>query len=115
MDKSLKQEPHGTLQAVNVTVETRPITRARCNASELLEDSGKRRQIINQELNLHLLSDSLFSEQQKLRQVLDWTHNFLSSDLGAHQEFCRADSFISADEDHRATETKQTPALYCRR
>lgn len=124
MDKSWKQEPQGTFQAVNLNRETLPLTRAGRKASELLEDSGKCRQIIKQELNLHLLSDSLFSEQQKLRHVLDWTHSFLSSDSEVHHEFCRADSLILADEDQRVTETKSpayklTPAsgyhhpVYC--
>ncbi|XP_028434943.1 F-box/LRR-repeat protein 7 [Perca flavescens] len=90
-------------------METHPITRAGRTVSELLEDSGNCRWIINQELNLHLLSDSLFSEQQKLRHVLDWAQRFLSSGSEVHHEFCRADSLTLADEERRNTQ-KKSPA-----
>lgn len=97
MDASKKHEPQ-TFQAANPTTETHPVTRVGRTVSDLLGESGNCRQIINQELNLHLLSDSLFSEQQKLRHVLDWAHSFLSSGSEVHHEFCRADSLILADE-----------------
>lgn len=101
--------PQMTFQAANLTMETHPITRAGRTVSELLEDSGNCRRIINRELNLHLLSDSLFSEQQKLRHVLDWAQSFLSSGSEVHHEFCRADSLIFADEERRNTQ-KKSPA-----
>lgn len=63
--------------------------------SELLEDVGNCRQSINQELSLHLLSDSLFSEQQKLRHVLDWANRYLCSGSVICHELCRADSLIN--------------------
>ncbi|XP_073321880.1 uncharacterized protein [Pagrus major] len=91
-------------------METHPVTRSGHAVSELLEDSGNRRQIINQELSLHLLSDSPFSEQQKLRYVLDWTHSFLSSGSEIHHELSRADGLILADEAHRETQ-KISPEL----
>uniref|UniRef100_UPI0037E85C0E F-box/LRR-repeat protein 20-like n=1 Tax=Semicossyphus pulcher TaxID=241346 RepID=UPI0037E85C0E len=82
-------------------METHPSTTAGRSVSELLEDSGNRRPIIDQELSLHLLSDSLFSEQQKLRHVLDGAHTFLSSRSEVHSEFCRADSVMLADEEQK--------------
>lgn len=63
--------------------------------SELLEDVGNCRQSINQELSLHLLSDSLFSEQQKLRHVLDWANRYLCSGSVICHQLCRADSLIN--------------------
>ncbi|XP_033503132.2 uncharacterized protein LOC117269879 [Epinephelus lanceolatus] len=86
-------------------MEKHPVTRAGRTMSELLEDSGNCRQLIN----LHPFSDSLFSEQQKLRHVLDWAHSFLSSGSEVHHEFCRADSLILADEKRREIQ-KQSPA-----
>ncbi|XP_026198813.1 lysine-specific demethylase 2B-like [Anabas testudineus] len=59
--------------------------------SEHMEDAGNWRQSIHQEWNLHPLSDSLYSEQQKLRVVLDWAHSFLSSTSEVNSESCRAD------------------------
>lgn len=61
------------------------------------EDSGNCRNT-RQELNLNHPCESLFSEQQKLRHALDWAHRFLSGDLEVHQEFCRADGLILANE-----------------
>ncbi|XP_037632934.1 uncharacterized protein LOC119492516 isoform X1 [Sebastes umbrosus] len=95
MEKLIKHETQVNFQAANPTMET-------CPVSELLEDSGNCRQSIN----LHLVSDSLFSEQQKLRHVLDWAHSFLSSGSDVHHEFCRADSLILADEERRETQKK---------
>ncbi|XP_044053271.1 uncharacterized protein LOC122876706 isoform X2 [Siniperca chuatsi] len=94
-----------TFQTANPSMETHPITRAGQTASDLLEDSGNCRQIINPEL----LSDSLFSEQQKLRRVLDWAHTFLSSGSEVHHEFCRADSLILANNEQTETQ-KNSPA-----
>lgn len=94
-----------TFQAANPTMETCPIARTGRTVSELLEDSGNCRQAINQELSLHLLSDSLFSEQQKLRHVLDWAHSFLSSDSEVHHEFCQVDSSILADDEQKKSPT----------
>ncbi|XP_051277565.1 uncharacterized protein LOC127375583 isoform X2 [Dicentrarchus labrax] len=104
MDKSKNREPQMTFQAVTPAVDTHPITRAGHSVAELLEDSGNRRQLINQELSLHLLNDSHFSEQQKLRHVLDWAHSFLSNGSEIHHEFCRADSLILADEEQSDTQ-----------
>lgn len=104
MDESTKHEPQMTFQAAHPTMETHPI--AGRTVSELLEDSGNCRQV----MNLHLLSDSLFSEQQKLRHVLDWAHSFLSSGSEVHRELCRADSLILADEEQR--ETQKTSSAY---
>ncbi|XP_030271986.1 uncharacterized protein LOC115581220 isoform X2 [Sparus aurata] len=104
MDRSNKHEAEMNYQAANPTVETHPVTGLGGAVFELLEDSGNRRQIINQELSLHVLSDSSFNEQQKLRYVLDWTHSFLSSASEVHHELCRADGLISADGAHWETE-----------
>ncbi|XP_068559001.1 uncharacterized protein [Cebidichthys violaceus] len=112
MDKSNKHEPQMTFQAANPTMETRPLTGAGRTVSELLEDSGNCRQIINQELNLRLLGDSLFSEQQKLSHVLDWAHSFLSSGSEVNQQFCRADSLILADEERRERQKKLPAYMY---
>ncbi|KAK9522850.1 hypothetical protein VZT92_019289 [Zoarces viviparus] len=101
MDTSNKHEPQMTVWAANPTMETRPLTGAGRTVSELLEDSGNCRPIINQELKLRLLGDSLFSEQQKLSHVLDWAHSFLSSGSEVNHQFCRADSLILADEEQR--------------
>lgn len=90
-------------------MERHPVTRDGHTVSELLEDSGNCRHIIKQELNLHLLSESLFSEQHKLRHVLDWAHSFLSGDSEVHHQFCRADSLMLADEEQRGTQ-KKSPA-----
>nr|XP_020458122.1 uncharacterized protein LOC109961559 isoform X2 [Monopterus albus] len=60
--------------------------------SELLEDAGNSRRRIS----LLPLSESLFSEQQKLRHVLDWADSFISSGSEIHQEICRADHLILA-------------------
>lgn len=62
------------------------------------EGSGICRSKIKQELNLHHPCESLFSEQQKLRHVLDWAHSFLSGDSEIHREFCRADGLILVNE-----------------
>ncbi|KAM7416793.1 hypothetical protein PAMA_018723 [Pampus argenteus] len=78
---------------------TNPSVESESAVSELLEDSGNRRQSIS----LHLLSGSLFSEQQKLRHVLDWARSFLSSGSEVHHEFCRADNLILANEIQRET------------
>ncbi|XP_050931187.1 uncharacterized protein LOC127138956 [Lates calcarifer] len=79
-------------------METHHTTREAPAVSELLEDAGNCRQNTSQELNLHPLSDSLFSEQQKLRHVLGWVHRFLSNGSEVYHEFCRADSLILANE-----------------
>ncbi|XP_044229635.1 uncharacterized protein LOC122997514 [Thunnus albacares] len=100
MDDFEKHQPQMTVQVANPTVETHPTVEAKSAVSELLEDSGNCRQSIK----LHVLSDSLFSEQQKLRHVLDWAHSFLSSGSEVHHEFCRADSLILANENQRETE-----------
>ncbi|XP_070689394.1 F-box/LRR-repeat protein 2-like [Pempheris klunzingeri] len=100
MDKSKKHELQMSFQAAIPTVTTHPVKREERTVSDLLEDSGGNcRQVTNRELSLHLLSDSLFSEQQKLRHVLDWAHSFLNSGSETHHEFCRADSLILADEE----------------
>ncbi|XP_036955037.1 uncharacterized protein LOC119020064 isoform X2 [Acanthopagrus latus] len=104
MDRSKKRELEMNFQAANPTVETDPATGLGGAAFELLEDSGNRRQIINQDLSLHVLSDSMFSEQQKLKYVLDWTHSFLSSGSEVRHKLCRADGLISADGAHREAE-----------
>ncbi|XP_074526915.1 uncharacterized protein LOC141790745 isoform X1 [Halichoeres trimaculatus] len=87
-----------TFKVGNKTMESHSASRASFSWSELLEDSGSQRQIKNQELSLNLLCESLFSERQKLRQVLDWTHAFLSKGSEVHSEFCRAESLMLADE-----------------
>ncbi|XP_031712049.1 uncharacterized protein LOC116388393 [Anarrhichthys ocellatus] len=101
MDKSNKHEPQMTVRAANPTMETCPLTGAGRTVSELLEDTGNCRRIINQELNLRLLGDSLSSEQQKVSHVLDWAHSFLSSGSEVNHQSCRADSLILADEEQR--------------
>ncbi len=97
-DRMDKHDPQMIFQAANPTMEKRHVTRTGHAVSELLEDSGNCRQIINQELSLCLLSDSLFSERQKLRHALDWAHSFLSSDSEVHHQFCSADSSILVDD-----------------
>lgn len=104
MDDFEKHQPL-TVQVANPTVETHPIAEAKSAVSELLDDSGNCRQSIK----LHLLNDSLFSEQQKLRYVLDWAHTFLSSESEVHHEFCRADSLILANENQRETQRGSSP------
>lgn len=104
MDLSKKHEAEMNYHAANPTMETHPVIGLGGAVFELLEDSGNRRQMVNQELSLHVLSDSLFSEQQKLRYVLDWTHSFLSSGSEVHHELCRADGLIWANGAHRETE-----------
>ncbi|XP_034728130.1 uncharacterized protein LOC117945002 [Etheostoma cragini] len=90
-------------------METHPITKAGHTVSELLEDSGNCRRLIDQEL--YLLSDSLFSEQKKLRHVLDWAQSFLNSGSDVHHQFCRADSLKLADEQwKKSTASKQSSA-----
>ncbi|XP_068994409.1 uncharacterized protein [Embiotoca jacksoni] len=105
MDKSEKHEPQSQTDAA---METLPITRTRSAASDLPEDAGNCRQSISQELSLHLLSDSLFSERQKLRHVLDLADSFIRSSSEVCHEFCRADSLIQTDVKHRGTE-KRSP------
>lgn len=100
MDESRKHEPDTIFQAV---------TRAGHTVSELLEDTGNCKPIMNQELSLHRLSTSLFSEQRKLKHALDWAQSFLSSDSEIHHDLCRADSLILADEELRETQ-KKSPA-----
>lgn len=96
MDKSVHLNP---------TVEKHTVTRATGRAvPELLEDAGNCRQSANQERRLHFLSDSLFSEQQKLRHVLDWAENVLHSRSEVCSQICRADSLILADLTHRGSE-----------
>ncbi|XP_069379689.1 uncharacterized protein [Paralichthys olivaceus] len=88
-------------------MENHQTTREARAVSEHLEDAGNCWQNIYQEPNLPLLCDSLLSEQRKLRHVLDWAHNFLSSGSELHREFCRAESLILAtekDEETRETE-----------
>lgn len=91
MDDFEKCQPQMTVQVAN------PISEGKSAMSELLEDSGN----CLQSINLHLLSDSLFSEQQKLSHVLDWAHSFLSSGSDVHHVVCRSDSLILASEDQR--------------
>ncbi|XP_056233224.1 uncharacterized protein LOC130170105 isoform X2 [Seriola aureovittata] len=91
----------------NSTMEIHHTTREARAVSELLEDAGNCREDIKQEVNLNLLSDSLFSEQQKLRHALDWAHRFLSSGSEVYHELCRADSLIFADEKHEKKREKE--------
>ncbi|XP_054867736.1 uncharacterized protein LOC111567415 [Amphiprion ocellaris] len=88
-------------------METSPITSARRAVSDLLEDAGNCRQSVNQEL--HLLSDSLFSEQHKLSHALDWAERFLHNGSEVYNEFCRADSLILADVKQGETD-RRSPA-----
>ncbi|KAI3372794.1 hypothetical protein L3Q82_023253 [Scortum barcoo] len=110
-----KHEPQRTFQAANPAVEKCPVTEAERSASELLEDSGNWRQIIDRDIVIpHLLSDSLVSEQQKLRHVLDWAHSFLSSDSEVHHELCRADSSVLAgDEQKKSPACERSSAAKC--
>lgn len=93
MDESVKEKQQVILQAGHTV-------------SELLKDSGNCRQINNQELSLRPLSDSLLSERQKLRHVLNWAHSFLSSGSEIHREFCRADSLMLVSKEQRDIEKK---------
>lgn len=102
MDTLEKQESQRT-QASN-TLEIDFTTRNTHAMSEHMEDAGNWRQSIHQEWNLHPLIDSLYSEQQKLRVVLDWAHSFLSSTSEVNSESCRADGLKLADTIHRETE-----------
>lgn len=74
--------------------------------AEFLEDAGNHR--LHEETSLVPLRDSVFSEQQKLRFVLDWAHSFLSSNSEAHREVCRADSPKLAETTHRKTHQRIT-------
>uniref|UniRef100_UPI003AAAFE56 uncharacterized protein n=1 Tax=Centroberyx gerrardi TaxID=166262 RepID=UPI003AAAFE56 len=80
MDEPEKPEPQVTFEPAD------SIREAGSAASKCLEESGNCRQDINQDLNPHLLDDSLFTEQQKLRHALDWAHSFLDSGFAAKEE-----------------------------
>lgn len=103
MDTFEKQGSQRT-EASKPTLETHCTTVVRRAVSDLLEDAGNCRQTIHQVLDLHPLSVSLFSEQQKLRVVLDWAQSFLTRTSDFHHEICRADSLKLADTIHRETE-----------
>ncbi|KAG7489526.1 F-box LRR-repeat 7-like [Solea senegalensis] len=93
-------------------METDPTTREAHAMSTLLEASGNCRQNISQELNLHPVSDSLCSEQKKLRHVLDWAHRFLCYGSEVYQEFCRADRLILAvDRNEMKRKTEEMSPL----
>ncbi|CAJ1068949.1 uncharacterized protein LOC125889661 [Xyrichtys novacula] len=81
-------------------MERHPSTRASCLVQKLLEDSGNQRPM--RDLELSLLCESLFSEQQKLKQVLDWAHAFLSGGSEVHSEFCRAESLMLAEKEENS-------------
>lgn len=87
-----------TFKPQNPTMEINNTTGKAHDVSELLEDAGNCRKNLNQELSLHLLSDTCCSEHQKLRHVLDWAHRFLSSGSEVYHELCRADSLILVNE-----------------
>lgn len=89
-------EPPVKFQAVNLALESAPISRPESSGSQLLQDSGNSRQLVDEQL--HRLSDSICSERRKLRQVLDWAHSFLSTGSPAHHDMCRADSLTVTDE-----------------
>lgn len=67
------------MESQGATPASEETHRATVAGRELLEDAGNRTQSIHQVMKLFPLSDSLVSEQQKLRVVLDWAHSFLSS------------------------------------
>ena len=69
MDKSEKQDHQNILTMLDLTKMTALNARKRCVMSELLEEEVDCWQSVNQELSLHLLCDSLFSEQQKLKPL----------------------------------------------
>lgn len=109
MDQSDEQT---SFQMQDPAMETLSISTTRCAVTKLLEDSGNCLPSIDQELSIHLLSDplvSLFSEQQKLRDVLHYANTFLCSGSEIGRELCSTDS-LTADGAKKIS-SKQSSAL----
>ncbi|XP_047448318.1 uncharacterized protein LOC125012415 [Mugil cephalus] len=94
MDKSVEHVAQTAFQ-----MELRPV-------SELLEDSGNYRRNFQQEPSFPLLSDSVFSEQQKLRLVLEWANGFLRGRSEVCHEVCGVNSLTSSDVKKGETEDR---------
>ncbi|KAK2837173.1 hypothetical protein Q5P01_014385 [Channa striata] len=98
-----KQQAKNRSNTSTTTMETHHSTAVGHVLSELLEDPGNCRPSVHQALDHHCLSDSVFSERQKLRVVLDWAHSFLGSGSEVRHELCTANNLKLADKKQKET------------